>query len=365
MTRVALLTAGFGDGHGKVAQALEEAFAAVTSVEVHTFDFYRGASETMADFSEWVYEWTTRYTPVVYGASYRLTAEFGPDHPFWRLLSGNSSKHILKQLQDYNPDIILQLFPDHSLRKLPFDRSDRPFIGAVLTDFSVHGRWFHRNIDAYYIPHLLLREGVERFASQEADVITTGIPLRKQFDLAYGEESEGTDSALPVQAYILVATGGRGLFPELKETIYYLREHWPQSDVYVLCGRNVLMRREVRQLGRKDNAIHALPYLENVAEWYKRAEFAIVKSGGITVAECLACHCPMVLYKPQPGQEADNAQFVESLGAAKRVNDLSQLADAVLEIREPGVLEKMRVACDYAAVYRSAEAVVKHALSRA
>jgi len=42
----------------------------------------------------------------------------------------------------------------------------------------------------------------------------------------------------------------------------------------------------------------------------KMADLLITKAGGITISEALACGLPMVIYKPTPGQEEVNANYL-------------------------------------------------------
>ncbi len=237
MLKAVLLTAGFGDGHHRVAEALAEQFSA-RDVQPVIVDCYRSNHPKLAGMSEWVYEWTTRYAPAVYGASYNLTAGLGPDHGFWRLLSSASKKRLIETIKQLNPDIILQLFPDHMLAHLDKPQG-RPFIGTVLTDFSVHGRWFHRNVDRYFIPDEQLVPALQRFLTENSQCTFSGIPLRSQFTAC--------QLGIPQvkRKYVLIATGGRGVFQALTKTIAYLRRWWRAHDIYVLCGRNEQMRTQV------------------------------------------------------------------------------------------------------------------------
>lgn len=346
-----MLTAGFGEGHHKVAQALSERFAQ-RGVEPIILDCYRSNHPKMADLGEWVYDWTTRYTPLLYGASYHLTADFGPDHRLWRALSSMSKRRLVERLNEVQADIILQLFPDHVLAGQT-SLKPAPFIGTVLTDYSVHGRWFHKNVDRYFIPDERISHAVRPFISDASKCIVTGIPLRQQFF------SCALTGGAPTEPYILVATGGRGVFPELKAALQVLQAGWPTHKVYVMCGRNAQMKSAVDALG---HGIHGVPYVDEIATWLQRADVAVVKSGGITVAECLAAGTPMLMYRPQPGQETGNARFAQRIGAAKVARDLSTLEQAVLAMGKPDTLAHMQSTCSSGAHIDAADRVVETCL---
>jgi processive 1,2-diacylglycerol beta-glucosyltransferase len=51
----------------------------------------------------------------------------------------------------------------------------------------------------------------------------------------------------------------------------------------------------------------------------------ITKAGGLTISEALAVGLPMLIYRPIPGQEAENTRYLLDAGAALPVYDLKEL----------------------------------------
>jgi processive 1,2-diacylglycerol beta-glucosyltransferase len=49
------------------------------------------------------------------------------------------------------------------------------------------------------------------------------------------------------------------------------------------------------------------------------------KSGGLTSSEAVARGLPLVVYRPIPGQEERNCDYLQESGAAVRVHDLDEL----------------------------------------
>lgn len=334
MTKIMLVTASFGDGHKQVAAALEEQFR-LRGAETFIIDCFRATSPRLSRINEWIYESSTRYAPFLYGASYRGTQKLGPRNWLWKALSLFSQKSALQAIAEYKPDAVLQLFPDHMLTRL--DRAVRPLIGVVLTDYSIHGRWFHPNVDLYFLPHRRLNDLAARFAGS-AQRIPTGIPVR---DLLYRKDEKFT----PKSPYVLFATGGRGVFSDLKNTIRVVKEYFPHHHIYVMCGRNEQMKDSILEWSTRIPDLHPLPFVENVGDWMSHAEFAVMKSGGITVSECLVCACPMLVYRPQPGQERDNAKFVAKVGAGLVAGNEKTLRRALSQLEITEVRLAMSQAC--------------------
>lgn len=357
MTRVLLLSAGFGDGHRQVANALRESFIK-RDVSVFEVDCFEKTNLFLAKLNQWLYEVITRYFPSLYGLVYRMTANLSPNHVLWKLLSLFSRKAFVRALKQYQPDIVLQLFPDHGVEFVP-RHGIKPFIGVVITDFSVHSHWFHSSVDAYFIPHSAMKSDMAAFVSSETEIIDSGIPMRNQFAMNY---KTPTCSDNP---YVLLATGGRGLFPDLEDVIQAILTKLPTVDVYVLCGRNTGMLHRIEKLIPARKRLHALPYVENVAEWLRGASLAIVKAGGVTVSECLASQCPMIFYRPQPGQEADNATFLTRMGAGKVVNNERELVDVLTNRTFWYEIARMRDVCASLAHPDASDVIVEYVLARA
>lgn len=352
MNRVLIFYASFGDGHKQASNALAQAFER-HGAEVFIVDTFRQTSGLTARFSEQLYEQLTKRCPRLYGASYKWTQRFGPRHWLWRVLALFSRRASSHALRTYQPDAILQLFPDHALACV--SPADKVFIGVVLTDFSIHGRWFHPRVNRYYTPHASLSGEISPYLVGQQTLCPSGIPLRPQFLL---------DVAVPhARPYILLMTGGRGLFAQMNDVIRTLLSAWPQMDVVVLCGRNDRMYKSIQDDFSFVQRVVALGYVDEVAQWLQGAQFAVVKAGGLTIAECLATGCPMVFYRPLQGQEAGNAAYIQAMGAGETCWNLSQL-QALHTLWTEATLPYVRQAVLQLQTKDAAEHIVSDVLAR-
>ena len=66
-------------------------------------------------------------------------------------------------------------------------------------------------------------------------------------------------------------------------------------------------------------------YVENIDELFRVTSCMITKPGGITLSEAAALQVPVILYKPVPGQENENAMYFERKGAAVVIRDDSEV----------------------------------------
>jgi UDP-N-acetylglucosamine:LPS N-acetylglucosamine transferase len=72
-------------------------------------------------------------------------------------------------------------------------------------------------------------------------------------------------------------------------------------------------------------------------------DLAVSKAGGLTCAEALVKHVPLVVFKPTPGQEVGNARFLEAGGAAIHADSLDTVAATVSRwLTDPEALRRAR-----------------------
>ena len=75
------------------------------------------------------------------------------------------------------------------------------------------------------------------------------------------------------------------------------------------------------------NNVKILEFTNQVPELMSISDLVVTKPGGLTTSESLASHLPMLIINPIPGQEEENAEFLEDKGIAiwLRKNDDSKL----------------------------------------
>ena len=73
------------------------------------------------------------------------------------------------------------------------------------------------------------------------------------------------------------------------------------------------------------------------------SNLVVTKPGGMTTTESLASHLPMVIINPIPGQEEENAEFLESKGVGIWIKKDSNINDVIYSLfEEPNKLEIMK-----------------------
>ena len=84
------------------------------------------------------------------------------------------------------------------------------------------------------------------------------------------------------------------------------------------AGKNEKMKEAFENLVQECHAqdrVRVLGFTDKVPELMHIASIVVSKPGGLTTTETLACELPMIVINPIPGQEEENAEFLEQKGA--------------------------------------------------
>ena len=132
-------------------------------------------------------------------------------------------------------------------------------------------------------------------------------------------------------------------------------------QVIVVCGRDEKLYRSLDSvMAEGKNTMIRFGFVSNVEELMGASDVIITKAGGLTVSEALTKRLPLVIFKPIPGQEEENAAFLEGIGAGITAKDEETLESVLIRLMDrPELLKKMSKAAGLAVPSRSAENAVE------
>src|SRR5699024_10765812 len=84
-------------------------------------------------------------------------------------------------------------------------------------------------------------------------------------------------------------------------------------------------------------------YTTQVPEFMSISDLVVTKPGGLTTTESLASNLPMIIINPIPGQEEENAEFLEYNGITvwiKKDDDVIEILENLISNSE--TLNKMK-----------------------
>lgn len=106
-------------------------------------------------------------------------------------------------------------------------------------------------------------------------------------------------------------------------------------QVIAIAGRNEKLKMAFENIvleNNKQDSIKVLPFTDKVPELMSISDLVITKPGGLTTSESLASSLPMLVINPIPGQEEQNANFLETNGAAIWIKKDSNPEDIINSI---------------------------------
>ncbi len=302
------------------------------------------------------------YAPRIYGFLYRLTNR---KTSVWlgSLFHSIGKKRLLELWKDERPDLIIHTFPQLAADELR--RHDNHGIPTftVMTDYVLHSRWIHPSTTGYFVASESLKKALSAAGVPDHRISVTGIPLREQFSKPVSREDlckqYGLDSS---RRYVLIMAGAYGVQASVRSMIDVVLKD-TECDLIVVCGKNDKLKYNVDAAYGGLDRVRVLAYAERVHELMVLADCMLTKAGGITLTEALALSLPAIVYRPLPGQERGNADYLVGIGAIGVAYRKEQLSVQLRLALDSSHAERMREAMAEAYRGDSAQLICYEALS--
>jgi processive 1,2-diacylglycerol beta-glucosyltransferase len=333
--RIAILHATAGSGHKRAAQALAVSLArldpAAIVEDVDTLVFasrlYRGSYASG-------YHVLAARAPAVWGALYR-SWELAPlkrGAGAVRLMDRLNLRRLARVVERERPDAIVctHFLPVEALSPIRGRGELRVPLYCVITDFAAHPFWAFPHVDRYFVASDAVKTELEGHGIARERIEVTGIPIDPRFAERVGRDEArrrlGIDSRRPM---VLVMGGGSGVGPlgELAERLAALAV---RPQVWVACGTNRGLKSRIESLPSVTTGdVHAIGFTQDIDLLLEACDVLVSKAGGLTCAEALVKHVPLVVFRPTPGQEVRNAEYLEEAGAAVHADTVDEVASTV------------------------------------
>lgn len=163
----------------------------------------------------------------------------------------------------------------------------------------------------------------------ESKVFVTGIPISSRFLQKYNKQEILDEFNLQNNKKTILFFGG-GEFGLGKAKTFEIFEtlvkDFNDIQMIAIAGKNEKMKLKFEKIVQKNNKqdyVKILEYTNKVPELMAISDLVVSKPGGLTTSESLASNLPMIIINPIPGQEEENAEFLEekSIGIWIRKSD--------------------------------------------
>ena len=328
MKKLLIITGSFGNGHIQVTNSLvEELKNNYPDIEVIESDVYLEAHPNITPILKKLYLTSFTYFRDIYGLVYHSGSKY-PEISTYRYYS---LKYLVNLVEDERPDLILLTFPVPAMAVLTKDfKINRP-VATVITDYSMHKSWLTPSSQRYYVATEELKQQLVDLDCDESIVKVTGIPIKAKFE-------EETDRKQWLEKFnldsnkktILMVAGAFGVLKNFDKMIAKILEEDLNGQIVVVCGKNEELKSDLEEKFGENKEVCILGYTTDMKEWMSVATVLITKPGGITVTESLASKVPLILYKPTPGQEKENAIYFNEKNMALIAENTEELLDRLI-----------------------------------
>ncbi len=314
MTKVLILTAGFGEGHNAAARNLRDALELLSEeVKVEVLDLFESSYGSFNTAVKNAYLGVVRHTPKLWGGIYSLL-----DNTTFlenRLAGFTRLKNALGDIvHETQPDCVVSTYPvyAHVIRDLYRDHSERPFrfITIITDSITVNSTWFRAPSDLYCVPNEATGAVLKAAGIPEAQIKTLGFPVSHRFN-----EPPAAPLNPPVfgeqRRILCVINTGRKKAARMIERLLEI----PDTQLTITVGRDAELKTGLLEQTRTfGDRVKVLGWTNQMPQLMLGSHLVIGKAGVASVQEAIAARCPMIVNQVIPGQEEGSARLISEYG---------------------------------------------------
>ena len=352
MKKILIFYAKYGGGHLSAAKAIQKHLDDNFEVETELIDCIQYVSKILNRVTTGAYNQMAKNSPALWGKIYANSQRGVFAH-----ISSRANKMMAVKLKNLikekNPDIVVSTHPFSSQMVSYLKRKGKINckLVTVLTDFAPHDQWLigHEFTDAFCVSNSRMYEYLTNYGIEKKKVHVTGIPLSDKFSKTFDKAKIFKEFDLDENKPVILFFGGGEFGLGKDRTLQVLKaliHNLPTYQIISVSGRNKKMNKGFNDIITETNAktrVKVFDYTNKVPEIMSISSLVVTKPGGLTTSEALASGLPLLVINPIPGQEEENAEFLEkhNVGVWIRKKDDSNVIIQKL-FEDKLKLEKMR-----------------------
>ena len=321
--KILILYAKYGGGHLSAANAIKEGIEEnYKQNKVEIIDCMEYLNKVINYLTIKSYEGMAKRMPKLWGKVYKASRK-----GIIASISNGANKMLTNKLgkliNKLEPDLIISTHPFSNqmcglLKKK--GKIDIP-IASILTDFKYHEQWLinHEYINKFFVSNDKMRMDLIQYGINENKVFAMGMPISKKFKKSFDKKQIISEFELNEELRTILFFAGGRMGLANKKIYTYMEELTKISNemqVIAISGKNKKVYDRFKQIAENYKNIKTIEFTDKVAELMSISDLVITKPGGITSSEALASNVPILAINPIPGQEEENAEFLEQEGVA-------------------------------------------------
>ena len=321
MKKILIFYASYGGGHLSAANSIKDYLSNhYENIDVELIDCMKYINKPIEKITTTAYNEMAKKAPWAWGKIYS-DSQKGPLAHITTRSNQVFAIKLLRLLREKKPDLIISTHPFGSQMCSYLKRKGKitSKIATILTDFAPHDQWLVRSdyTDYFFVAHNKMKEYLISKNIPENKIFATGIPISNKFLETFNTSkilsSLGLKENLKTVLFFAGGKFGLGKSRTLEIFNTFVND-FNNIQVIAISGKNKKMYEEFNQIvkiANKTNFIKVFEFVNNVPELMAVSDVVITKPGGLTTTESLVSGLPMIIINPIPGQEEENAQFLE------------------------------------------------------
>ena len=347
--KVLIFYASYGGGHLNAAKSIENCIKTnYKDMDVEMIDCMKYVNKTIEKVTTAAYREMAKKAPWAWGRIYS-DAQKGPLAHITTRSNKIMAIKLLKLLREKKPDLIISTHPFGSQMCSYLKRKNKinSKIATIMTDFAPHDQWLvgHEYTDYFFVAHNKMKDYLINKGISESKVFDTGIPISENFQKQYNKKEIFDKYNLDESKFTILFFGGGEFGLGKTRTVQIFNNFVEETknnniQIIAISGKNPKMKSAFEEVVNSNNAginVKIIEFSNEVPKLMAIANLVVTKPGGLTTSESLASHLPMVVINPIPGQEEENAEFLESKNIAvwiKKSDDSKEIIESLLNNKE-------------------------------
>lgn len=321
MKKILIFYASYGGGHLSAANSIKDYLSNhYENIDVELIDCMKYINKPIEKITTTAYNEMAKKAPWAWGKIYS-DSQKGPLAHITTRSNQVFAIKLLRLLREKKPDLIISTHPFGSQMCSYLKRKGKitSKIATILTDFAPHDQWLVGSdyTDYFFVAHNKMKEYLISKNIPENKIFATGIPISNKFLETFNTSkilsSLGLKENLKTVLFFAGGKFGLGKSRTLEIFNTFVND-FNNIQVIAISGKNKKMYEEFNQIvkiANKTDFIKVFEFVNNVPELMAVSDVVITKPGGLTTTESLVSGLPMIIINPIPGQEEENAQFLE------------------------------------------------------
>ncbi len=352
MKKILIFYASYGGGH----------LSAAKSINNYLNNNYSNIQTELIDCMKYINTFLEKVTT----RAYKEMAKKAPK--LWRQVYYRSQKGLLSKISKdsnklmarklaklicaENPDLIISTHPFSSQMVSYLKKKEilHCKLATILTDFEIHEQWLvgYEYTDLFFVSNEHMKDALIEHNIPLSKIYVTGIPFSDRFLYTFDKDKTFQMFNLDKTKNVALFFGGGEFGLGKDRTVQLLKNLITVAKDYqivAISGKNAKMKLAFEKVVSDlcvENRVRVLPFTDKVPELMSISNVVITKPGGLTTTESLVSKLPIIVINPLPGQEEENALFLEKnkVGIWIRNDDNSEVVLSQI-FNSPDKLEEM------------------------